>query len=314
MSTPTATHRLRPNNAKAARIISMLLTATAGAIWLSLQSSLYLWGLGQVWLSLCLVQWFVVLHEAGHRTLFSMQRLNLLVGSIAGFLAIFPFFTWRSIHHQHHRWTGWQDKDPTTAVLVPDDLNPVVRFIMNFCWIANLPLFALIYRLNNYWNLPRLWTMFPRANHRRRHTINIIVLLGLYAGLVIWVGPWDMLRAVGLAYLLMNIMLDVLLLSQHSHIPMKVSGGEKVKPFSFADQVPFTRSLRFPDWISRIWLLGFDLHELHHEIPTTPGYRLPDVYQLRPNEVCWWRWALSAKTTPADVFLFSNRDKSGLTL
>jgi omega-6 fatty acid desaturase (delta-12 desaturase) len=189
-----------------------------------------------------------------------------------------------------------------------------VRMIMNFCWRANLPLFALIYRLNNYWNLPRLWTMFPRPNHRWPHAINIVTLLGLYASIVVWVGPGPLLRTVGLAYLLMNIMLDVILLSQHSHIPMKVSEGHTVTPFSFAEQVPFTRSLRFPDWLSRIWLFGFDLHELHHEFPSVPGYRLPSIHRTMPNEVSWWRWTLQAKSTPADTFLFSNRDKSGLSL
>jgi fatty acid desaturase len=296
------------------RIITALLAATGTGIWLSLQSSTWLWGIGQLGLSLCLVQWFVVLHECGHRTLFSAQRLNVVVGTVAGFMAIFPFYTWRSIHHQHHRWTGWQDKDPTTAVLVPDDLNPAVRLILRVCWWSNIPLFALIYRVNNYWNLPRLWSMFPRPNHRRRHAINIVALLGIYVGITLWVGPWPLLRAVGVAYLLMNIMLDVLLLSQHSHIPMEVSGGKKVKPFSFAEQVPYTRSLRFPDQVSRIWLLGFDLHELHHELPTVPGYCLPNLYRPTPNEVSWWRWTLQAKATPADIFLFSNRNQSGLSL
>jgi omega-6 fatty acid desaturase (delta-12 desaturase) len=314
MSSPEDISQLGPSNLYAALITVGLAATTGLALWLSLQSNLWVWGIGQLGLSLCLVQWFVVLHECGHRTLFKAQRINVLVGNLAGVLAVFPFFTWRSIHHQHHRWTGWQDKDPTTAVLVPDDLHPIVRMVMNFCWRANLPLFALIYRVNNYWNLPRLWTMFPRANHRRRHAINIVAQLGLYASILVWVGPWPLLRAVGLAYLLMNIMLDVILLSQHSHIPMRVSDGESVVPFSFAEQVPFTRSLRFPDWVSRVWLFGFDLHELHHEFPSVSGYRLPNMYRPMPNEVSWWRWALQAKSTPADIFLFSNREKSGLSL
>jgi fatty acid desaturase len=305
---------MRPDSRKAAQILVVLTTSTAAALWASLQGSTLLWGVGQVVLSLCLVQWFVVLHEAGHRSLFRDKRLNLLFGVFAGALAIFPFFTWRSIHHQHHRWTGWQDMDPTTAVLVPDDLHPAARHIMNFCWFANIPLFSLIYRLNNYWNLPRLWAMFPRPSQRRRHVINIIALLLLYGGVLWWFGPWVVLSAAGLAYLLMSIILDVLLLSQHSHIPMKVSGGADVQPFSFAEQVPFTRSLRFPPTVSRLWLLGFDLHGLHHRYPTTPGYRLAERYTPTPNEVSWWRWTLKAKTTPADVFLFSNRDKSGLGL
>ena len=185
---------------------------------------------------------------------------------------------------------------------------------MNFCWRANLPLFALVYRLNNYWNVPRLRTLFPQPNHQKKHIVNIVVQLALYSLLISWFGIGSLLWTVGIAYLLMNIMLDVILLSQHSHIPMHVSKGEKVPPFTYLEQLTFTRSLRFPPLISRFWLLGFDLHSLHHEIPTVPGYHLSKLYRLTPNEVSWWRWTLEAKCTPADVFLFSSREKSGLSL
>ena len=311
---PQNTDHIGSSSLRASFIVAVLSACSVLGLWLSVQEGVGPWAAGQVLLSLCLVQWFVVLHECGHRTLFGVQRLNLLVGHLAGFLAIFPFTAWRSIHHEHHRWTGWQDKDPTTAVLVPDDLSRPVRVIINVCWAVNIPLFAVIYRVNNYWNLPRLWQLFPRPRRRRQHGLNILGLLAVYAGVVLWVGPVVLLKTIGLAYLFMNIMLDVILLSQHSHIPMRNSGGEPVQAMSFAEQVRFTRSLRFPRWISRLWLLGFDLHELHHELPTTPGYRLEKVYRPLPGEVSWWRWTLKAKTTPADIFLFSNRDKSGLSL
>src|ERR1700722_18849695 len=43
---------------------------TGGALALSALDSWALWALGQVLLAVALVQWFVLLHEAGHNTLF----------------------------------------------------------------------------------------------------------------------------------------------------------------------------------------------------------------------------------------------------
>ena len=66
---------------------------------------------------------------------------------------------------------------------------------------------------------------------------------------------------------------DLLLLSQHTHVPQHVSNGEAVKPFPCLEQEPFTRSLRLPRLASR-FLLHFDAHELHHMYPFVPGYNL----------------------------------------
>ena len=74
-------------------------------------------------LALALVQWFAVLHECGHETLFRGKRANSIVGQVAGFFALIPFYNWKRVHARHHKWTGWQDVDPTTAALVPRELQ-----------------------------------------------------------------------------------------------------------------------------------------------------------------------------------------------
>ncbi|MFV8753666.1 fatty acid desaturase family protein [Nannocystaceae bacterium ST9] len=311
-------HDLRSSDWIGAWITFRLALASAAGLVLASQDSWLAWGLGTLLLTGCLLQWFFVLHECGHATLFATPRLDVIVGHVAGLFAGFPFATWRAIHHQHHRWTGWQDKDPTTNILVPRELPPLTKFAMDWCWRLWIPVFAVVYRLNNYWNLPRLYELFPRPVHRRRHRRAVLVQAGFYSivlvGSIALFGLGPIVKVIGLPLLVSNQILDVVLLSQHTHVPMQVAGEREVEPFAYADQVRFTRSLRCPGWISRWLFLGFDAHELHHELPRTPGYRLAKIRRPMPGEVAPLAWALAAKRIPAHVFLYSNRDQSGLDI
>lgn len=269
-----------------------------------------LWTPGQVVLAFALLQWFVLLHECGHGVLFRRRLPNQGVGLLAGFFSTIPFHSWAAIHRMHHKWTGWQDLDPTTASLVPRPLGAGERWLMNFCWRYWVPVFSVLYRLGNFWNLPRLRGVL-RARVFRTVGVNAAVQLVAYGGIVVLVGPLPLLGLLGPAVLLSLILLDPILLSQHSHMPMKNSGGQPVTAFPAHQQVVFTRSLRFPELFSRWVLLHFDAHEVHHLYPFVPGYRLREIVFEAPNEVHWWRWIRLARQMPADVLLFQNREATG---
>ena len=168
-----------------------------------------------------------------------------------------------------------------------------------------------MYRINNFWNLPRLRGIFTYRAQRRRLTYSIVGSLAIYALLVYCVGPLLLVRLIGLGLLFTLMMQDVLILSQHTHVPMQLSGGEEVQPFSPKEQEIFTRSLHFPTWFSRYVLLHVDAHELHHMYPRVPGYHLNKIPYRTHNEVAWWQWVRKARRLPAEVFLFQNRRQSG---
>jgi len=88
-----------------------------------MQPGALLWAAGQIVLALALVQWFVVLHECGHDTLFRTRRLHPIVGRIAGAFAAIPYACWTRIHGRHHRWTGWQDLDPARFEYIIDSMK-----------------------------------------------------------------------------------------------------------------------------------------------------------------------------------------------
>ena len=307
---PAELQHLRPSNLAGALAVGGVAATTAVGIALALQPRLVLWAAGQLILALALVQWFVVLHECGHDTLFRTRRLHAVIGRIAGAFAAIPYACWTRIHGRHHRWTGWQDLDPTTAGLVPRARPRLERVIVNVCWKCSIPLFSVIYRLENYWHLPRLFRLFGARDERARMVRDSAILILLYAAVTILVGPVRMLIAFGPALALSLMAEDVLLLSQHTHIPQHVSHGAKVRPFPAIEQEEFSRSLRLPPWLSTV-LLHFDAHELHHMYPFVPGYRLHGVPYTPQNEVGYWGWITAAKRVPGEVFLFQNRTESG---
>jgi acyl-lipid omega-6 desaturase (Delta-12 desaturase) len=293
--------------------MATVIALTIAGLAMSLSHGLSLWITGQAVLAAALVQWFVILHECGHETLFRTRSWHLPAGRIAGFMAGIPYHCWIRVHGRHHKWTGWQDLDPTTEALVPRPLGRAERLFLNACWRLWIPVFSVIYRISNYWLLKRLHRLFPAPADRRAMRRDVVMLLLIYAAVVAFVGSEQILRLVGLALVLSLGIQDLLILSQHTHMPQHVSGGAAVRPYPAPEQEPFTRSLRLPRWAS-IAVLHFDAHELHHMYPFVPGYHLNRIPYRPANEVGWWTWVSGAKRLPADVLLFENRTQSGLDI
>ena len=307
----TPVRELRPTDAMGFAFAGWALASTVAGWWLATRASIVPWAAGQTALAAAFLQWFALLHECGHGTLFRTRRLNTLVGSIAGLFALIPFRCWKPIHARHHKWTGWQDLDPTTAALVPRPLGRFERFAVNVCWRYWIPIFSVLYRTGNYWNLVRLFRLLgPQPAAARAMAVEAVVLAAAWIAVVVALGPADFLRTAGLALFLSLVVEDVILLSQHTHMPMRLSRGREVEPYGALAQGPFTRSLRLPGWLSRM-LLHFDAHELHHLHPAVPGYRLRELRRPVANEVGWAEWVPAARAVPGEVFLFQNRNQSG---
>jgi len=308
---PAAFSSLRPRDRQAWLYVATDAALIAGGLVLATRGgypALYI--LGQIALALGFTLAFVLLHEAGHRTLFRRRRLNDAVGYLAGFVALIPYATWRPIHARHHRYTGWQDLDATTASLVPRPIARWERGVIDTAWRFWLPLFSVLYRIQNYWRIGRIAKFLgPRVKLARLRLAAALQLLA-YLLLAAWWGPAEMLVSVGPGLLLAFIGQDVLILSQHTGMPTHLSEGREVRPFPPLEQGPFTRSLRLPAWLSRL-LLHFDAHELHHLYPAVPGYLLRRIPYAPPNEVGWLAWLGEVKAMSGTRFLFGGPGPGG---
>jgi fatty acid desaturase len=305
---------LRPIDGLGARLVGRCAALTIVALVLSSRSGLLWWGLGQALLAIALIQWFVLLHEAGHETLFRNQRLNRAVGHVAGFFALIPFETWRRVHGLHHKWTGWQDLDPTTEALVPRKLGRLERTLARVWWKFWIPIFSVLYRANNFWNLPRVLRVCSGRRHRAGLLPSVAGLAGAYVTLGALLGPLALGRLTGIALVLSFLIEDPLILSQHTHIPQRRSGGRAAIAYPAHEQDVFTRSLAFPRWLGIGVLMNIGAHELHHMYPQVPSYRLNCIDWSGPNTIDWWQWLRKAKAIPGDVFLFQSRDESGVRI
>lgn len=303
--------KLKPRDLTGFFYLVFAIGLTVFSVWLSSLPSVWIWLAGQFLLALALIQWFAVLHEAGHKTLFRTRRLNIWGAHLAGLMAFIPADCWRIVHAKHHYWTGWQDLDMTTESLVPRRLQLIERIVINTCWWLWIPLFATLYRVNNYWNVVRLWRLFPRPTERRVIVFDVTMYLAVYAMLVWLIGWWPVLKCVGLGVWISFALEDLLILSQHTHIPMTLATGARVERYPPAEQDVFTRSLLFPTWFARLILLNMDAHSLHHVYPQLPGYHLHVLNDQPQNAIRWWKWIIAAKSVRAEVLLFQNRDQTG---
>jgi acyl-lipid omega-6 desaturase (Delta-12 desaturase) len=161
--------------------------------------------------------------------------------------------------------------------------------------------------------VPRVRGYLGQSGDRQALVVNCLALAATYALILAALGPWAVLVAVGPGLVLSLMAQDVILLSQHTHMPTNRSAGEPVQCFAPAEQEPFTRSLRLPAWLSRL-ILGFDLHELHHMYVHVPGYDLHRIPYRARNEVHWLTWLNGAKRLSGKSFLFGNRDETGFRL
>ena len=66
---------------------------------------------------------FCAFHESAHRTAFRSRWLNVLVGSVAGFVTFWPYRNYRVFHWEHHRYTQDAPRDPELFFPKPASLS-----------------------------------------------------------------------------------------------------------------------------------------------------------------------------------------------
>jgi len=255
---------------------------------------------GQFLLALFYTQSFILTHEFGHNSFFPKKALNTVFGHFSSFISLIPFTAWRNIHRLHHKWTGWRDKDPTTEGTFVNQLKPLTKKIVNLCWATSIPLFALAYKFSIYWNLKKMSRHIPsKVNHIKKEMVIYLILyiiLGYYfSNFIFKLMP---------SYILSLMFVEVLLISQHSHIHMPVSSNEDVSPLKCSEQHQYTRSLLLPKFISKWVLFNFNYHEAHHHHPARPCYFLYKNSEHK-NAKPILSWVYNVKKIPATQFIFS---------
>jgi acyl-lipid omega-6 desaturase (Delta-12 desaturase) len=100
-------------------------------------------------------RFFVLLHEAGHRSLFTSRVANDAVGLLASIFCFMPFYCWKNIHHLHHKWVGVIDKDPTQNELVGlKQWGAGKNLFFRVIWFSWIPVMFLVFIFRLFWGQP----------------------------------------------------------------------------------------------------------------------------------------------------------------
>lgn len=280
-----------------------------GAVFLIIEESTLLYLLGELLLSFFFFQTFILLHECGHMNYFKSRNLNSVFGHFFGFLTMIPYFTWKHMHFLHHRWTGWRDKDPTTEKTVEPSESPIMRVVANIAWFSFFPIFYLTYKMSNYWNLSKI-KRHVNADKYRKSVIHILLYLGVYITLAVFLGG-IILTYILPAFGLSLIWKELIILTQHSHVEIPISDGQKVKPIANKDQVVYTRSFHVHAFIAHFLLFNFNLHEAHHAYPGLPAYWLGKVELEVPRGPGYFTWFVKAKSLKGEDYIFRTSKHTG---
>ena len=125
---------------------------TVAAIALSLSPSWIAWGVGQIFLLISFWRWFGILHSAVHSAVFKSPKLNFFIGHVASIFCFLPYESWKKSHLEHHRWTGWRERDPSLSLPSPDEIPPGFKKILDVCWKLYIPVFSVIFTLSKFFS------------------------------------------------------------------------------------------------------------------------------------------------------------------
>jgi omega-6 fatty acid desaturase (delta-12 desaturase) len=295
-------HHFQANNWKAFTFLITPILFLSLGLFFSYTKGVAFYFLSILFLSLFSTQSFILLHECAHMHFFQSRIQNRIFGNVFGICSGIPFTTWKYMHHLHHKWTGWRDKDPTTEVTVDPSSSKAVLLVANFSWIIFFPIFYLAYHVSNYWNLKKI-ERFVKPHLFKQCIRSVFFYALLYSFLFLFL-PIEMVVYVLPSFFLSCIWRELIILTQHTHIDIPISEGKEVNPIGYYEQIPYTRSFYIGEFFEKYFLFNFNLHEAHHAYPGLPAYHLHKVNLNLDRTPSYWHWFKEAKGMWGVDFIF----------
>ncbi|HET8708628.1 MAG TPA: fatty acid desaturase, partial [Pseudomonadales bacterium] len=252
--------------------------AFAGYIggWLSIMSdSLWLNLFGVLWLAHAMIIAAYLIHECAHNTIFLENQSNAKLGWILMWMTGACYGTYEDIRRKHFR------HHVDRADVVAFDFRPrlaqyprLVKFMEALEW-AYIPALDIMMHL--------LVILLPfrmeTRRHLRKHVVIMLLLRGACFTLLTAYAP-RILLFYPLAYMIMLTVLRFMDAFQHTYEiaeTLEQPATEAAKRFDaeYEHRNTFTNlhSSRYP-WLN-LATLNFGYHNVHHDKPNQPWYRLP---------------------------------------
>lgn len=163
------------------------------ALYLCTRPTIALWLFGQILLSLSILQFFFLLQKFGHENELHSKWINSLGGHITSFFCLLPFNQWRILNCH-------LNKNSPQAIAIEKKYFP--------------PLNVLLYSIKNYWNIKKLFSLFPDKKTRLTFILSLLVMNCFF--LVVMPNIPHFWKKFGLGYFLFLVLVERWLINQQT--------------------------------------------------------------------------------------------------
>ncbi|MFN5515461.1 MAG: fatty acid desaturase [Cyanobacteriota bacterium] len=220
-----------------------------------------------------LTGWFVIGHDAGHRSFARRRWVNDLVGHIGLMPLIYPFHPWRLLHDHHHLHTNKLEVDNAWDVWTPEAYeaaHPVVKLFYQairgrFWWIGSIFHWALLhFKLSNF---------SERDQGKVKLSIAVVVLFGavVFPTLILTTGIWGFVKFWLMPWLVYHFWMSTFTIVHHTIPEIKFTPADQ---WSAGEaQLKGTVHCDYPKWVE-ILCHDINVHIPHHLSVAIPSYNL----------------------------------------
>jgi len=220
-----------------------------------------------------------LIHECAHNTVFAANRHNVILGACLSWITGSCYARYDDLRRKHFRHHAER------ADVIGFDYrrrivnHPLLAWMLAALEWAYIPAVEIM--------LHALVVLVPFIDgyyKQRRHRVLLILAIrtALFATLG-WFAP-RVLLCYPAAYMLFLIVLRFMDANQHTYDLIEthddtplIDRGQRDRQYEYCHTYSNPISMRFP--ILNLIILNFAYHNAHHERPTVPWYRLPELHR-----------------------------------
>jgi len=241
-----------------------------------------------------LTGFFVIGHDAGHRSFAKRRWVNDLVGHLAFLPLFYPFHCWRLLHDHHHLHTNKMEEDNAWRPITVDEYQSygtVMRFLQRsirsyFWWVGSVGHWVLLhFNLDNFKDRDRSKATFSMSF--------VIIAAAIFFPLMIAkAGIWGVVKYWLMPWLGYHFWMSTFTIVHHTIPEIKFESETDWNAGSA--QLAGTVHCTYPRWVEFL-CHDINVHVPHHVSTGIPSYNLRKAHaNLKEN---WGEHIIERKFT-----------------
>ena len=234
-------------------------------------------------LTLISAQLGFLMHDAGHRQVFTATWKNNLFGIIATFFNGASFHSWMQGHNEHHDHPNHEDLDPDIEMYFlsysekqVDETNPIMRYVaIHQAWLATF-FYTFAFYMMRYASLHHVAKIHKMKIVLFDFFLSALWHIAYFGTLFVFLGFWKMLLFVIVHHALTGLHLALVFAPNHKGMPI----FEKEENLNwFTRQIVTARNI-YSNPVVNFLYGGLNFQIEHHLFPTMPRLHLRRAQQI----------------------------------